>query len=217
MSAETKKYFLSLDMVITEAYGMSESSACHTVAKPHDPDFESIGRTLPGLETKICNPDENGHGEICKRGRNVFMGYLGSLEKTKEAIDDEGWLRTGDIGYVDKDGYVFITGRIKELIITAGGENIPPVIIENLVKSENSAISNAFLVGDKKKYLTMLITLKTEMDKEGAPLDALAGESLKLMESLGLKYTKMSEIIAAGPDKKVTQAIQEAIDRANKR
>lgn len=85
------------------------------------------------------------------------------------------------------------------------------------MKAENHAISNAFLVGDKRKYLTMLITLKTEMDKDGAPLDDLASESLKLMESLGLHYTKMSEIMAAGPDPKVTQAIQEAIDRANKR
>lgn len=89
--------------------------------------------------------------------------------------------------------------------------------IENLVKAESAAISNAFLVGDKRKYLTMLITLKTEVDKEGAPLDTLASESLKLMESLDLRYTKMSEIMAAGPDEKATKAIQEAIARANKR
>lgn len=159
--------------------------------------------------------DEHGQGEICKRGRNVFMGYLNEHEKTLEAIDDEGWLRTGDLGYIDKDGFLFITGRLKELIITAGGENIPPVHIENLVKAECSAISNALLIGDKRKYLTMLITLKTEMDSEGAPLDTLASESLKLIHSLDLNYTKMSEIMAAGPDKKVTQAIQEAVDRAN--
>lgn len=161
--------------------------------------------------------DENGHGEICKRGRNIFMGYLNELEKTIEAIDDEGWLHTGDIGFVNKEGFLYITGRLKELIITAGGENIPPAHIENLVKAENSAISNAFLVGDNRKYLTMLITLKTEMDSEGAPLDNLSKESLKFIHSLGLNYTKMSEIIEAGPDEKVSQAIQGAIDRANKR
>lgn len=89
--------------------------------------------------------------------------------------------------------------------------------IENLVKAENAAISNAFLVGDKRKYLTMLITLKTDLDREGCPLDTLASESLKLMESLNLPYTKVSEIIAAGPDEAVKKAMQEAIDRANKR
>lgn len=151
------------------------------------------------------------------RGRNVFMGYLGEMEKTIEAIDDENWLHTGDIGYINKDGFVYITGRIKELVITAGGENIPPVHIENLIKAECAAISNVFLVGDKRKYLTVLVTLKTELDKDGAPLDTLEGESLKLMEKLELKYTKMSEIMAAGPDKKVSAAIQEAIDRSNKR
>lgn len=89
--------------------------------------------------------------------------------------------------------------------------------VENLVKAECAAISNAFLIGDKRKYLTMLITLKTDMDKEGAPLDTLASESLKMMESLNLPYTKVSEIIAAGPDVTVTKAMQDAINRANKR
>jgi long-chain-fatty-acid--CoA ligase ACSBG len=91
------------------------------------------------------------------------------------------------------------------------------VHIENLVKAECSAISNAFLVGDNRKFLTMLIALKTEVDREGAPLDELAAESLKLTESLELKYTKLSEILNAGPDAKVKKALQDAIDRANKR
>lgn len=217
MGVDTKKYFLSLDMPIIEAYGMSESTGAHTIAKVHDPSFESIGRTLPGLETKVDNPNEEGHGEICKRGRNIFMGYAGELAKTMEAVDDDGWLHTGDIGYIDDKGYVFITGRIKELIITAGGENIPPVHIENLVKSECAAISNAFLVGDHRKFLTMLISLKTDMDKDGGPLDELSIESIKFMESLNLKHTKLSEVLGAGPDTKVQDAIQNAIVRANKR
>lgn len=103
------------------------------------------------------------------------------------------------------------------MIITAGGENIPPVHIEHLVKGELSAISNAFLVGDKRKFLTMLISLKTEMEPEtGAPKDELQAESIKWIESLGLKYTKLSEILAAGPDKTVLKSLEDAVGRANK-
>jgi long-chain-fatty-acid--CoA ligase ACSBG len=216
MSVETKKYFLSLDMPILDVFGMSETSGGHSVSTIFAPCLETSGKNLPGVKTKTINPDEKGHGEICIKGRHVFMGYLHEEDKTKEAIDDEGWLHTGDIGYVDKDGYVFITGRIKELIITAGGENIPPVPIENLVKGECPALSNTFLVGDKRKFLTMLVTLKTEMSAEGAPKDELAPETLKWIGEMDLKYTKLNEILAAGPDPKVVKAIQAAIDRANK-
>lgn len=216
MSVETKKYFLSLDMPIIEVYGMSESTGGHSLTTSDAPFLETSGKSMPGMKTKIINLDENGHGEICLQGRHIFMGYLGDKEKTIEAIDDEGWLRSGDIGYTDKDGYLFLTGRIKELIITAGGENIPPVLIENLVKSECSALSNTFLVGDKRKFLTMLVTLKTEMNSEGAPCDDLTVETMKWLEGLGLSYTKLSEILAAGPDAIVIQAIQDAINRANK-
>jgi long-chain-fatty-acid--CoA ligase ACSBG len=216
MSVETKKYFLSLDMPILDVYGMSESTGGHSLSTLEAPFFETSGKNMPGIKTKIINLDEKGHGEICLKGRHVFMGYLNDPEKTNETLDDEGWLHTGDVGYVDKDGFVFITGRIKELIITAGGENIPPVPIENLLKAECSVLSNAMLIGDKKKFLTMLVTLKTEMNSEGAPRDELAAETLKWLEGMDLGYTKLSEVLAAGPEPKVVQAIQEAINRANK-
>lgn len=160
MSVDVKRYFMSLDLPIVEAFGMSESGGAHCLAHMEQFNLETIGKQLPGVETKLLNKDENGHGEICMRGRHVFMGYINEVEKTNETLDDEGWLHSGDLGYIDEKGFVYITGRIKELIITAGGENIPPVHVEHLVKKEIEGISNAFLVGDKKKYLTMLITLK---------------------------------------------------------
>jgi len=217
MNIETKKYFMSLDMPIIEIFGMSESSGGHSFSKTDAPSMETIGKGLPGVLTKLKNLDENGHGELYVKGRHVMMGYVGDEDKTFETIDDDGWLATGDIGYIDNDGYIFITGRLKEIIITAGGENIPPNHCEMLVKAECPAISNAFLVGDKKKFLTVLISLKTQMNpSDGAPLDDLAMETLKWLDSLDLKYRKLSEILEAGPDAVVMKSLQGAVDRANK-
>lgn len=160
MSSDLKRYFMSLDLPILEAFGMSESSGAHCVSTIDQFNLTTIGKQLAGVETMIANKDENGHGEICMRGRHVFMGYIGEQAKTDEALDEDGWLHSGDLGYIDANGYVYVTGRIKELIITAGGENIPPIHVEHLVKKELPALSNAFLVGDKRKFLTMLVTLK---------------------------------------------------------
>lgn len=218
LNNETKKFFLSLDMVIVEGFGMSETTGGHTMSSVDQPTFETIGRTLPGVQTKIVNAGADGTGEICARGRHVFMGYINEMEKTVEAIDDDGWLHTGDVGFIDRDGYMFITGRIKELIITAGGENIPPILIEDNVKSQCSAISNAFLIGDKRKFLSMLISLKTDMNGDGSPSDNLAPVTLQWLSGISVRgYKKLSELLAAGPDAKVLQALQEAIDRANKK
>lgn len=218
MDPETKKYFMSLDLPIMEAFGMSETSGAHSLTAPDSYNFATIGKSLGGCETKIDKPDERGHGEICMRGRHVLMGYVGEEAKTKDAVDDEGWMHSGDVGYVDEHGFIYITGRIKELIITAGGENIPPVHCENLVKNELMQVSNAFLVGDKRKFLTMLVTLKTQMNLDsGEPKDELAPETVAWVKGLGVEHTKLTQIMAAGPCPKVLQAIQEGIDRANKK
>lgn len=160
---ELKKFFLSFDMQLMEAFGMSETAGPICLHDPTSYRLNSLGRAIPGTQMKILNPDEEGNGEVLVKGRHVFMGYIGDEDKTKEALDEDGWLHTGDIGRVDEEGFYQITGRIKELIITAGGENIPPVHIEQLVKKELSCVSNAFLVGDHRKYLTMLITLKVSV------------------------------------------------------
>lgn len=122
MTNETKKYFLSLDIPIIEIFGMSESSGGHSFSTKDGPSFDTIGKGLPGTQTKIRNPDAQNHGELMMRGRHVFMGYVNDLDKTYETILEDGWMATGDIAYVDHEGYIYITGRLKEIIITAGGE-----------------------------------------------------------------------------------------------
>ena len=160
IAPEVIYYFHSLDVCLTDIYGMSESSGPHTCCFPRAFKVGSVGRTVPGCHTKILSPDRDGNGEICMAGRNVGMGYLLMEDKTHESYDNEGWLHSGDVGRVDEDGFLFITGRIKEIIITAGGENIPPVLIEDTLKGELPCISNAMLIGDKRKFLSVILTFK---------------------------------------------------------
>lgn len=217
ISVELKRYFLSLDIPICEVFGMSESAGGHTVSKADDFKLEGVGKTLPGAMTKILEPDEEGNGEICLKGRHVFMGYLNLPDKTESTIDKDGWLHTGDVGKVDEDGFLIITGRIKELIITAGGENVAPVPIEHIVKAELSVLSNAFLVGDKRKFLSMLVTLKTKMNTDtGEPLDELEEETKDWAKKLGVEVTKLSELLEKRPEP-IYKSIQQAIDRANEK
>ncbi|XP_059345670.1 long-chain-fatty-acid--CoA ligase ACSBG2 isoform X3 [Ammospiza nelsoni] len=217
ITRETLEFFLSLNIPVMELYGMSESSGPHTISLPHAFKLGSCGKVLSGCHTLIHKPDMDGIGEICFSGRHVFMGYLNMEDKTREAIDEDGWLHSGDLGKHDKDGFLFITGRIKELIITAGGENIPPVPIEDAVKNAVPIISNAMLVGDKAKFLSMLLTLKCVVDADtGEPGDDLSPEALAFCQRLGSKATKVSEIISS-KDKAIYTAIQKGISAVNEK
>ncbi|KAK9702802.1 AMP-binding enzyme [Popillia japonica] len=217
LSADIKKYFFSIDLPIMEAFGMSEASGAHTLAVLDAFGFDTIGPTIPGMRTKVVQPDQDGNGELCLYGRHVFMGYLGEETKTNDSLDEEGWLHSGDIGRVDSRGLVYITGRLKELLITAGGENVPPVPIEQAVKAELLHISNCVLIGDKKKFLSMLVTLKTDVDvATGMPLDTLTSEVQGWLKQLGCPATTVAEVLKAGPDPKLLQAIQDGINKVNK-
>ncbi|XP_056628685.1 long-chain-fatty-acid--CoA ligase ACSBG2 isoform X1 [Triplophysa dalaica] len=217
ITKDTLEFFLSLDIPLLELYGMSESSGPHTVTLPDAFRLTSCGKVIPGCKTKIFSPDADGNGEICFWGRHVFMGYLNMPDKTEESVDADGWLHSGDLGKHDQNDFLFITGRIKELIITAGGENIPPVPIEDEVKEAVPLISNAMLIGDKRKFLSLLITIKCELNGEtGLPVDELTPEAVELCRKLGSNSTRVSEI-AGGRDRIVYAAIQEGINRVNEK
>lgn len=215
LAKEVFNYFLSLDMEINELYGMSESTGPFSANFKGKKIIGSVGVVYPGTRGKINDPDPNGDGEICMWGRHIMMGYLNNPEKTAETIDEENWLHSGDIGRKDNEGFYYITGRIKELLITAGGENIAPVLMEDNIKAELPCISNAILIGDKKKFITVFLTFKTIVDKEtDLPTNQLTVGAIDWMKSIGSSALTVDEILK-GPDSNVMSAIQKGIDRAN--
>jgi long-subunit acyl-CoA synthetase (AMP-forming) len=169
ISRDTLEFFASLGIVICEAYGMSECTGATTFSLPERYKLGKAGFAAAGWEVKIADD-----GEICMRGPHVMKGYLKNEEATREAIDAEGWLHSGDIGTLDKDGFVQITDRKKELLITAGGENIAPQVLEGHLKSI-PVVAQAVVIGDRMKYLVALVTLdpeKIEAEARAAGSDA---------------------------------------------
>ncbi|XP_025064175.1 long-chain-fatty-acid--CoA ligase ACSBG1 isoform X4 [Alligator sinensis] len=215
LTTETIYFFLGLNIPLYEAYGMSETSGPHCMSGPYVYRRHSCGKAVSGCKVKLVNEDADGNGEICFWGRTVFMGYLNMEDKTNEAIDEDGWLHSGDLGKIDKDGFVYTTGRIKDLIITAGGENVPPIPIEDAVKKALPIVSNTMLIGDQKKFLSILLTLKSTLDPETSePTDYLTEEAREFCQKIGSNATKVSEIVAT-KDKAVHQAIQDGITKVN--
>jgi long-chain-fatty-acid--CoA ligase ACSBG len=217
ISVETLTYFASLDIHIYEVFGQSECTGPHTFSHPAAWKIGSCGRPLKGTESKV----DATNGELCYRGRHIFMGYMYMPDKTAETIDDEGYLHSGDVAEFDDDGdaditgpsgFMRITGRIKELIITAGGENIPPVLIENEMKSAMLAVSNCMVIGDKRKFLTMLVSLKVNLDADGLPGDELAADALFVGQQIGSSATTYS---AAREDDAWQEYLNKGVKAAN--
>lgn len=152
---EIIRFFHAAGVPVYEAWGMTETSTGGTANLPGASKVGTVGRALPGVEVKIAED-----GELLCKGPNIFQGYYRNKEATDETIID-GWLHTGDLASIDDEGYVSITGRKKEIIITAGGKNITPVNIEALVK-RHPLVSQCVVVGDRKPYLVALITLDPE-------------------------------------------------------
>jgi long-chain acyl-CoA synthetase len=162
IAPEILEFFYACGVPVMEGYGMTETSTVATGQTPEDFRFGSIGKPLPGVEIKIADD-----GEILLRGDNIFQGYYKNEEASNEALEG-GWLHTGDLGRIDEDGFVYISGRKKDIIITAGGKNITPANLENGIK-QNQYVSQCVVVGDRRPYLVALVTLDPEVATEETP------------------------------------------------
>jgi long-chain acyl-CoA synthetase len=178
---------LGFDML--EGYGLTETIALTSINLPRQNKLGTVGRPFPGVEVKIASD-----GEILERGRNIMRGYLGLPDATAEVIDKESFFHTGDIGEIDNDGYLKITDRKKDLIKTSGGKYIAPQAIENALKTMSQIISQVVVIGDKRKYVSVLVTV---VDVEAK------------------KIAGSENAVEAARSPAVKQKVQEAVDKLN--
>jgi long-chain acyl-CoA synthetase len=182
-------FFDLLGFHMLEGYGLTETIALTSVNLPGQNRLGTVGRPFPGVEVKIASD-----GEILMRGRNIMRGYLGLPEATAEVIDKDGWFHTGDIGEVDDGGYLRITDRKKDLIKTSGGKYIAPQAIEGALKTQSELISQVVVIGDKRKYVSVLLTV-TEAEAK--------------------KVSGAATYAEAAKSPAVKQKVQEAVDKLN--
>ncbi len=169
ISAAVLRHFASFGVEICEVYGQTEDTGVTTINRPGAVRFGTVGTTLPGIEVKLAED-----GEILVRGENVFRGYYKDDAATAEVLVD-GWLQTGDVGEVDAAGYLRITDRKKDLIITAGGKNISPSNIESLLKG-HELVGNAVAIGDQRPYMTAVLTLDPDEARRWAAGHGVEGD-----------------------------------------
>ena len=194
ISSELLEFFDACGVLVLEGYGLSETTAAATLNTASRFRFGTVGRALPGVETSIA-----ADGEILIRGPNVFGGYFKDEAATHEALTEDGWLRSGDLGSLDQDGFLRITGRKKDIIITSGGKSIAPANIESALR-EIRWVSEALVFGDDRPYLVAMLTL----DRDGLPA---------LATSLGVE----PEIAVLARDERVHAQLSREVERVNER
>jgi len=150
--------FHKLKVPLFEGYGMTETTAGATLNYPNNNRIGSVGKALEGTGLRIADPNEKGEGEIQFNGRHIMAGYYRNEQATAETMTEDGWLKSGDLGKIDQDGYVYITGRIKEIYVSSAGKNVAPLVVEETMKSI-SLLSQVMLIGDGRKYCSALVTL----------------------------------------------------------
>ena len=170
LAPEILRFFHTLDILILEGYGLTECTTAASVNRPTRFRFGTVGPLLDGVEARLADD-----GELFMRSRTVFAGYLKDEGATRAILDDEGWLATGDIATIDEDGFLTITDRKKDILVTAGGKNVAPQNLENELKS-SKYVSQALVVGDRRPYVAALVTLDPDELAAWAKARAIGGD-----------------------------------------
>ena len=189
---EVLEFFHAIGIPVAELWGMSESCGAGCVNPPDRVKLGTVGPPIPGVELRLADD-----GEVLLRGQSVMAGYRGASERTAEAIDDDGWLRTGDIGELDGDGYLRIVDRKKELIINAMGKNMSPANIEAQIKSASPLIGQAVAIGDRRPYNTALIVLDGEFAPAWASQHGLGDRTPGELSGEPIVHAALKEAIVA--------------------
>ncbi len=185
-------FYRGIGLTILEGYGLTETTAALTANVPGGHKVGTVGRPLPGTAVRVCED-----GELLFRGGQVFAGYWGQDEETREVLERDGWFHTGDVGEVDEEGFVRITGRKKEILVTAGGKNVAPAVLEDRVRG-HALVSQCLVVGDRQPFIAALVTLDADAVELWAKTHEKTGSVRDLVDDADLRA-----------------AVQGAVDEAN--
>ncbi|MGA8211440.1 MAG: AMP-dependent synthetase/ligase, partial [Nocardioidaceae bacterium] len=184
--------YRGIGLPVLEGYGLTETTGAVTLTSPGAVKIGTVGRPLPGCAVRVGED-----GELHVRGGGVFAGYWGDAEATAEAIGEDGWLRTGDVGEIDDEGFVRVTGRKKEILVTAGGKNVAPTVLEDGLRS-HPLVSNCMVVGDGRPFVAALVTLDAEA-----------------VRSWAREHGRSDDPAALAVDAGLHAEVQRGVDRAN--
>lgn len=212
---EIEEFFSSVGLPIQQGYGLTEASPLISFNSPQDFKESTVGKVLPGGELRIAEL-----GEILYRGPNVMQGYWNNPEATAEALDQDGWLHTGDVGYVDTEGFLTITDRLKDIIVTLGGKNVAPQPIEGLILAD-PLFEHAVILGDNRPYVTLLVkpslphveAMAARLHWKGTLHDWL--ESVELSDELKKRVAELTERLPSQDQPKDTKVLHEEFTMDN--
>jgi long-chain acyl-CoA synthetase len=185
-------FYRGIGLTVLEGYGLTETTAAVTVNRPEAVKIGTVGQPLPGTEVRVAED-----GELQFRGGQIFSGYWRNEEATSAVLDRDGWFHTGDVGEIDEEGFVRITGRMKEILVTAGGKNVAPSVLEDRVRA-HSLVSQCLVVGDGQPFIAALVTIDPEAFADWAAA-----------------HGKSDDIAANVHDPDLRDEIQHAVDEAN--